>query len=234
MRPIIGITCSKNHQDSSYCLREYYIASVQQGGGMPVILPPSDEETTIAEYLRFCRGIILSGGGDVDPVYWGELPGPELGEIDPQRDKFELQLAGLIIENDIPTLGICRGCQVINVACGGSLIGDLKTGLSHRQNAPRDYPFHDIVVEKASLLQEVVSATHLRVNSFHHQAVRVPGKGLRISAWAADGTVEAIEGIGKPWLLGVQWHPESMTDEFSSKLFSSLVAAAVKNNRQPG
>jgi len=234
LRPIIGITCSKKGQDSSYCLKDCYVFSVRRAGGIPVILPHTDEEEIIKEYLKFCRGIILSGGGDVDPVYWGELPGPELGEIDPQRDKFELQLAELIMENDIPVLGICRGCQVLNIACGGSLIGDLQTGLSHRQNAPRDYPFHDIVVEKNSLLQEVMSATRLRVNSFHHQAVKVPGKGLQISAWAADGTVEAIEGIGKQWLLGVQWHPESMTDEFSTKLFRSLVAAAVKNNRQPG
>ncbi|MDD3852589.1 MAG: type 1 glutamine amidotransferase [Syntrophomonadaceae bacterium] len=231
MHPIIGITCSKNCQDSSYYLKDYYITSVQQAGGIPVLLPPSDETEAIAEYLKFCQGIILSGGGDVDPVYWGELPGPELGEIDPQRDQFELQLVELIMENDMPVLGICRGCQVLNIACGGSIIGDLQTGLSHRQNAPRDYPFHDIVVEKASLLHEVISVNRLRVNSFHHQAVRVPGKGLRISAWAADGTVEAIEGIEKQWLLGVQWHPESMTDEFSVRLFHALVTVAEKNQR---
>ena len=232
MRPIIGITCSKKGQDSSYCLKDCYVFSVRRAGGIPVILPHTDEEEIIKEYLKFCRGIILSGGGDVDPVYWGELPGPELGEIDPQRDKFELQLAELIMENDIPVLGICRGCQVLNIACGGSLIGDLQTGLSHRQNAPRDYPFHDIVVEKNSLLQEVMSTTRLRVNSFHHQAVRVPGKGLNF-CWAADGTVEAIEE-SETMAIRCTVASESMTDEFSTKLFRSLVAAAVKNNRQPG
>ncbi|MGR6835256.1 gamma-glutamyl-gamma-aminobutyrate hydrolase family protein [Syntrophomonas erecta] len=226
MKPVIGITSHYTAEENSYWLRDYYITAVWEAGGVPVIIPPLKSGESIELYLSVCHGFILSGGGDLDPVYWGELPGKGLGNINPLRDSFELLLASQVIEKDRPVLGICRGCQVLNVAAGGSLIQDIESSMSHQQNAPRDYPFHAIVVEKESRLKYILNTRWLRVNSFHHQAVKHPGRGLKVSARAADGIVEAIEGIDHTMVVGVQWHPECMHDEYARRLFQKLVEAA--------
>jgi len=228
MKPIIGISADFSYETVKHCLGDGYVASVRQAGGQVIILPPVDDENMTDQYLDICDGLILSGGGDIDPLFWGELPSPQLMEISPRRDAFELALTRQALERDLPILGICRGCQVINVAAGGSLVQDLAGELCHSQKAPRDYPIHAIFIKSGTLLLKLLGQNEVRVNSFHHQAVGNLGRDLLISARAADGTVEAVESRSHQFVLGLQWHPETMNDELSHRIFSSLVRAATE------
>lgn len=223
MRPVIGITGNYDYGDDYFWLKNYYVTSINRAGGTAVILPPIKDEEILNHYISVCNGFLFSGGGDMDPYYWGEMPDRRLGEVNPLRDNFEYLLAQKILGSTIPLLGICRGCQLLNVAMGGTLIQDINSRLAHSQKAPRDYPFHDIVIEKGSKLAQILKAENIRVNSFHHQAIKKLGKGLRVSALAPDGMIEAIESIEHPLVIGVQWHPECLTDKYSAYLFRALV-----------
>ncbi len=222
----IGITCSFDAEEERYYLRKHYVRKVIEAGGVPVILPSTADPSVIEVYQTTCHGLLLAGGGDVDPVQWGEEPHPELGPVDPERDEFELSLVRWAQKEDIPVLGICRGAQVINVAFGGSLVQHLTAEICHFQKAPPNHPFHDILLVKGTKLHGILGLEKLRVNSYHHQAVREPGRGLVVSATARDGTVEAVESLSNRFIVGVQWHPELMTDEASASLFQALVDAA--------
>lgn len=226
MRPVIGVTGNYDGEENSFWVRSYYVKSLLAAGATALILPPTEEVDVIIDYLQICRGFLFTGGGDIDPIHWGDMARPGLGQINPLRDTFELELARQALIADVPVLGICRGCQVLNVAAGGSLLQDVQSDLVHDQNAPRDYPIHAVVVTKDSLLHQVLNSREIRVNSFHHQAVKNPGRGLKISAWAPDGVIEAVESTERRWVLGVQWHPECMNDEFSRRLFKALVKAS--------
>lgn len=224
MRPIIGITVPYDEEAQQMSLRDYYTDSISRAGGIPILLAPTRDMEEIKAYLELCHGCLLSGGGDMDPYYWGEEARPELGSISPVRDYFEYVLTTFILEQGLPLLGICRGCQVMNVVCGGTLIQDLKTELNHQQKAPRYYASHQIRIENSSLLRCIMKREHIRVNSFHHQAVELPGKGLLVSARSSDGTVEAIESMqAGVFCLGVQWHPECMHDETARNLFKYFI-----------
>lgn len=227
MRPIIGITGSCQPENNAFMFKDFYVSSVANAGGIAVLLPSTMDEGLIEEYFGICQGFIFSGGGDLDPVYWGEYPQPRCGEIDPVRDRFEIRLARKALEYPKAVLGICRGCQILNVAAGGSLVQDIISPMGHTQKAPRNHPFHDIFIEKGSRLEAIIGDEHIRVNSFHHQAVKRPGRGLHITARADDGTVEAIESGAYPFYIGVQWHPECLGDENSARLFTALTAAAL-------
>lgn len=229
MRPLIGICSNYNLETEEYCLRKYYVECLLRAGGGVIILPPVNSEEIIEQYLKLCHGVVFSGGGDIDPYYWGEVPSWELGEINPRRDYFEIKLAQEVIARKLPALGICRGCQVLNVAAGGTLLQDIDTPMAHQQKAPRNYPFHDIVIKPNTVLSGILNASEIRVNSFHHQAIEHPGTGMYISAIAPDGIIEAIESREAPFILGVQWHPECMTDKSSEQLFMALVRAAKDN-----
>lgn len=182
---------------------------------------------SIPRMADLCDGLLFSGGGDLDPVYWGALTAPQIREIDPARDLFEIQLAGYAFNAGIPSLGICRGCQLFNAVAGGSIIQHVESHICHEQNAPRHHPIHDIVVKEGSLLNETIQCTTLRVNSFHHQAVGKVAPGLEVSAYSADGIIEGIESRTHPFWLGVQWHPECMRDDSSRRLFAALIDAAM-------
>lgn len=226
MKPLIGITGNYELDEKRHTLRAFYTDSIIRAGGVPLILPALP--AFIEEYLNICQGILFTGGGDLDPVYFGQAPSVRLGEVNPPRDEFEIDLARKIFTAGKPALGICRGCQIMNVAVGGSLIQDLVTDLCHDQKAPRDYPIHDIFIANDSQLFAILGSDKIKVNSFHHQAVDQPGEGMRISALAQDGTAEAIEHAGSSFYIGVQWHPEGMTDEFSARLFSAFVKRSVQ------
>ncbi|ADI02536.1 MAG TPA: gamma-glutamyl-gamma-aminobutyrate hydrolase family protein [Syntrophothermus lipocalidus] len=221
----IGITCSFEPDENRHYLRRDYIDKILNAGGVPVILPPTNDRDVITEYKETCHGLLLAGGGDVDPVNWGEEPHPDLGTVDPTRDEFELALMKCAMEEDLPVLGICRGAQVINVAFGGSLYQHLAGGISHQQKAPPSHAFHGILVVRDTRLYRISGSDTLRVNSFHHQAVREIGENLIISATACDGVIEAVESVCHRFILGVQWHPELMTDKVSENLFKALVDA---------
>ena len=189
MKVLVGITCGFDDERNMYYLRPGYWESVEMAGGIPIILPPVDSPDGINHYLEICDGYILSGGDDIDPFYWGQDPEPGLGKIDPRRDRFEISLVQAIIKRDKPALFICRGIQVLNVALGGTLVQDLCSGIAHRQRAPRHHPFHDILLEKDSVLYRLLCQGTVRVNSFHHQAIAGLAPGLIATARARDGCI---------------------------------------------
>lgn len=226
MKPLIGITGNHDDDTGSVLLKDYYVKAIYNAGGVPVILPPTRDENLISNYLSLCRGILLSGGGDIDPAWWGENPVKGLGKISLLRDYFEIQITRAANRRKIPVLGICRGCQVMNVAGGGSLIQDLPGEFEHDQNAPRDVPFHVILIESGSKLASIINKNNVKVNSFHHQAVKKLAHSLKITAFAPDGTVEALEDPDQAFFIGVQWHPECLSDEPSIQLFKAFVHSA--------
>lgn len=228
MRPVIGISSSFDWEDSKYYLRQTYVESVVNGGGVPLVIPAVDDTSVIGEYIGVCDGFILSGGGDLDPVYWGSEPHPRLGEIDPVRDSFEMVLTRKILEENKPALFICRGIQVLNVAAGGDLIQNIRSDILHRQKAPRYHPVHDVVIERGSMLHLLAERNLVRVNSFHHQVVGRVGQGLKVTATARDGLIEAVEYPECDFVVGVQWHPEAMRDLLSVRLFRELVRSSAK------
>jgi putative glutamine amidotransferase len=182
--------------------------------------------------LRRLQGVCLSGGPDLDPVAYHARADAHLGPVEPELDAFELELARCADAAGLPVLGICRGCQVLNVARGGTLhqhLPDVTDGsIAHRQTEPGRVPTHGVDVAGDSELSAVTGVSgHLDVNSFHHQAADTLGHGLRAAAWAPDGTIEAIEDPDSPLYLGVQWHAEGLVDRPEHlALFSALVDAA--------
>ncbi|MBX6395573.1 MAG: gamma-glutamyl-gamma-aminobutyrate hydrolase family protein, partial [Alicyclobacillaceae bacterium] len=179
---------------------------------------------------------MLTGGVDVDPAFFGEEPSRGLGEVCPQRDTFEMALVEEAFLRNVPVLAICRGMQVMNVVAGGTLIQDLgsqgRGNLQHRQKAPRWHGSHRIEVVPGSKLAAILGAEELRVNSFHHQAVKDVAPGMQVSATSSDGVVEAIESSLHRFAVGVQWHPENMwrRDPVQFRLFEALVRAAAEIN----
>lgn len=235
MKPLIGISCSFEQKEGRYQLAESYVEAVIAAGGVPVILPGSGNIKTAAPYLRAVRGLLMAGGGDVDPAYFGEEPHPNLGEITPNRDRFEIMLIKSALRMNMPVFGICRGIQVLNIACGGSVIQHIpaavKKPLKHSQAAPRDFAIHRVYIDKSSRLAQILKTNEIRVNSFHHQAVGSPALGFNVSAISNDGVIEAIEHPRYRFVLGVQWHPECMVtkDKASRLLFKAFIGEAGKS-----
>lgn len=235
-RPIIGIT--GNYGTKGCELAQGYYESVLQAGGIPLILPPYTDAEALCQTLDRVDGILLSGGGDINPLLLGEEPIPGLHGICPQRDEMELQLVREAYNRQIPTLGICRGIQTLVAALGGTIYQDLNTQyteaplVKHDQDLDRAYASHTVKVEAgstlASLFPEAVEKG-LPVNSFHHQAVRTPGPLLRVSAKATDGVIEAVESNEFKSIIGVQWHPECFItrgERYMMPLFNWLITEA--------
>ncbi len=232
-RPVIGIT--GNYGSKGCELADGYWQSVLQAGGVPVILPPFEDAEALTSALKSVDALMLSGGGDMNPLLVGEEPSPALHSITPQRDMAELLLTRIAWDMQLPILGICRGVQMLAVALGGSVHQDIReampqtTLVKHNQDLPREWASHTVTVTVSSLLSNIMNGTKLAVNSFHHQAVATTGKHLRVCATASDGVIEAIESTeGKP-ILGVQWHPECFVlrnDESMMPLFRWLVNEA--------
>jgi putative glutamine amidotransferase len=237
MRPLIGVTTSELRRGELGTLRRHgepphpemalgmtYLRAIEAAGGLPVVLPPVAPEHVPA-LLERLDGICLSGGPDLDPeAYGAPIRHPELGPTEPTLDVFELALARAADTAGLPLLGICRGAQAINVARGGTLHQHVA---GHRQAALGTVRTHSVMVITGSRLAELLGDGPVEVNSFHHQAVDVPGAGLRVVAHAVDGTVEAIEDRARPLLLGVQWHAETLADRPEhGALFGALIEAA--------
>lgn len=230
MKPRIGVTTTPGMMDDHLVelVNRAFVDAVVRAGGIPFgipVLEAADVETA----LLAVDGVLLSGGGDIDPTRYGALPVPEVFGIDPGRDAFEVALVLAAARAGLPVLGICRGCQVMNVAMGGSLHQHVPalTGRDHFQKQFSMVPVHEIRVTPGTLLSEVVKTTTVEVNSLHHQAVDRVGVGLQVVAWSDDGLVEGVESATTARLLGVQWHPELlMNDPAEQRLFSWLVAEA--------
>ncbi len=225
-------------QDSEqrrFSLGKNYVNHLIAAGGLPILLPTTANalDDWRALYV-YADGVMLTGGGDVDPSLFGEEAHPATYGIDRQRDEMEIALARWALQDDKPLFAICRGIQVMNVALGGSLVQDLPTqwagALPHsgsQHGLERHEPAHSISVEPGTRLAQVLGAAHVQVNSFHHQAINRLAEGLRITARAADGVIEAVEFPNKRYYLGVQWHPEDMAAQRADmmRLFSAFVAA---------
>lgn len=209
-----------------------YDAAIRRAGGVPWV--PAMASDDVPEILERVDGVLLTGGEDVAPSFFGEPPHPTHEPAEPGRDAFEIDLARRAIARGLPVLAICRGLQVLNVACGGSLIQDIPSEPGphqpHSLYPPSTRPAHDVRVLAGSRLAALRSAeardVQFSVNSRHHQSVRVVGEGLTVTAVAPDGIVEALEAPAHPFCVAVQWHPESfhLTGEFDW-LFDGFMAA---------
>jgi putative glutamine amidotransferase len=200
-----------------------YVDAVAAAGGIPVLLPPGPG---IGDALARLDGLMLSGGGDIDPARYGAQPSAQVTSVRPERDAAEFALLDAAMSLRLPVLGICRGMQVINVAQGGSLHQHLPDVVGHDGHAPTAGAFgqHEVRVAAGSRLSEILGSDAVTTPTHHHQAVDRLGKGLTATAWAADGTIEAFEAdAGDQFLLAVQWHPEAGDDP---TLFQALIAAA--------
>jgi putative glutamine amidotransferase len=242
-RPLIGVTTSEmrlprrthplpegDPPQAEMALGIVYARAVERAGALPVVLPPL-EEAAIAPLVDRLAGVCLSGGPDLDPIAYGAEPDPHLGTVERELDEFEVAVARRADALGLPLLGICRGCQALNVARGGTLhqhLPDVTDGsINHRQTASGRETTHTVRIEPGSRLAAIVGDEELDVNSFHHQAVDKLGRGLRAVAWAPDGVIEAIESDGAALYLGVQWHVETLVDRpRHARLFDALVAAA--------
>jgi putative glutamine amidotransferase len=244
-RPLIGVTTSEvraaervtplpegEPQGREMALGLKYLRGIEEAGGLPVVIPPL-EEAAIEPLLDRLDGICLSGGPDLDPEHYGAEPHPELGPTEPDLDRFELDLARRADGREIPILAICRGTQALNIVRGGGLhqhLPELSEQILHRQRIPGDQPSHAVAVEAGTRLAEAIGSAaidvenRLDVNSFHHQAIDRLGDGLVVSARAPDGTVEAIEDPSRRFLIGVQWHAETLVHRpYEAALFRRFV-----------
>jgi len=244
-RPNIGITPdvttpTAEAPQARYELKTSYAEAVLRGGGLPLLLPYSDDAHVIDAYLDRVSGVVISGGAfDVPPELYGETAREGMGPTKPVRTTFELAVLKAALFRRLPVLGICGGMQLINVAYGGTLIQDLKlelpTAAPHQQQHDRAQPLHPVEVREGSLLAECVGKGQLMVNSTHHQAVKTVGNGLQPSAVAPDGVIEGVESKDGNFVVGVQWHPEQMIDSVPPHLgiYKTFVNRA-RDRRQHG
>ena len=247
-QPIIGITTNFTEGDAT--LRDVYYKQIVKAGGTPVLIPPVADKEVLVNTLTHLDGLLLTGGGDINPLWMGEEPSTHLHNINAERDLAELMLTRLAFNRQIPILGICRGIQTLAVALGGTVQQDIyedylrtdeavgkklskdkvvttlhSATLKHSQDADRGEATHSVTLEKGSILRALYKEERIFVNSFHHQAVKTAGDRFRATAFSSDGVIEAIESREFKSVIGVQWHPEWMGDE-GGKLFGWLATQA--------
>jgi putative glutamine amidotransferase len=226
--PLIGISAYDfTGKPEGYYLPKSYVDGVRAAGGRPLILPPGGGDLELL--FDVVDGLILSGGGDVNPSLYGGASHDSIYHVSPHRDEFEIRLVELALERDFPMLCICRGLQVLNVALGGDLhahLPDVFRGIEHR-DPERNPTRHSASVEGTSRLAEILGTTSLTVMSRHHQGANRVGRDLRAVAWAEDGAIEGLEHTRHRFCVAVQWHPEmSLDDPVQGRLFAALVAAS--------
>lgn len=227
--PLIGITTGyEQHNEPVVSLGQRYIRAVERAGGVPVTLAPLQEKTLVERYASLLDGLIISGGKDIPPVLYGEDKHPDTDPLPEERPLFEIALVRLFRELDKPVLGICYGCQLLNVAFGGTLIQDIPSqignGVKHRRAR------HVVTIREGSLLRRILGKAEVEIVSSHHQAVKKPADGLLVAATAPDGVVEAIELEDARFFVGVQWHPEMDPEaEATGRLMYAFVQAAMES-----
>ncbi len=251
MKPLIGVTTSEVRAGTQVsqtpqgepprremALGLTYLRAIEAAGGLPVVIPPL-ELAAVEPLLDRFGGLCLSGGPDLDPAAYHERRHPDLGPVEPELDLFELELARRADARGLPILAICRGQQALNVARGGTLHQHLPdrpgTTIEHRQEAPGHRPTHSVEVSGGSRLARLMGRRKARVNSFHHQAVDRLGSGLRVVAWSPDGVIEGVEAPAREFLVGVQWHAETLVARRdNAALFAGLVQAALGHSAGAG
>jgi putative glutamine amidotransferase len=241
-KPLIGIICGPYQQPQGpvYGSRPAYAESVAMAGGLPWLIVPTLPAEALRDIYEHLDGLVIAGGGDVDPARYGMEKNATIYNVDPNRDEAEILMIRWAVADDKPTLGICRGCQIANVALGGTLYRDIASeypqnnGVLHEMGdaVKRENIAHTATIDESTRLAQALGVTQTGVNSLHHQAVRDLAPGLRVAARSEDGIVEGIERPDSRFFVGVQWHPEEMA--VSSKpesvpmrrLFEALVNAA--------
>lgn len=248
-KPIIGITSNFTRKDEIgtiahlgaplqqwQLLADDYIRAIELAGGVPMILPIVEDFENLIPVLQVLDGLIITGGNDVNPLLYNKAPESTLGEICIKRDNVELGILSKALNDfNMPIMGICRGCQLLNVLKGGTLHQDLvAANVTKREhflaNYPIDYATQTAKIEPESKLYEIFKSNEIGINSFHHQGVDKLGDGLIITASGEDGVVEAIEQPGDRFVMGLQWHPEMLNGKANnfSKLFEAFVEACLK------
>jgi putative glutamine amidotransferase len=228
--PTIAVT--SDYKQGGYFTRREYSAAILAAGGLPVTLPYTNDPDFILGFLNLVDGLLLTGGSDINPMLFGEEPISSLGEVIPERDDFEMSLTQIALKQNLPILAICRGNLMLNIAAGGTVHQDIyaENGatVQHKQMAPRDHASHSIKIKEKTRLHQIFCSDTLRVNSFHHQAVKKPAPGFLVSAEAPDGVIEAIESPDHTFVLGVQWHPGSLLskDPLALAIFREFVRAS--------
>ena len=241
MQPVIGITSFEGRNPDglpTVILVQAYVHAITEAGGVPVLIPSMLAEQGWDVLYERLDGILFSGGGDIAPEHYHGENHPRVAGVDPLRDTLELNLFRAVVDDGTPFLGICRGIQTVNVGLGGTLYEHL--GEQFRGDIDHTYPtnmrttlVHEVKIEEGTRIVEVVGEPILKVNSLHHQGLKDVAPELRITGYAPDGLIEAVELPNHPFGLAVQWHPEWMTDQLSTrKLFKAFVEAAEKNNHR--
>ncbi len=228
MRAIIGV--SSNIKEDLLSVPLSNVRAITQFGGVPIVLP-NLEMDGIEEIASTIDGLLLTGGGDIDPTLFGEEPLPGLGNIVPERDRFEVALIQKMLKLNKPILGICRGAQIMSIAMGGDMYQDIYSQrdgslLQHDQQAPNWHGSHFVEVTEGSLLRKIVGVDKFKVNSYHHQALRNMPEGFIVSGVASDGVIESFESTNHTFVMGVQWHPESLiskNDVNSLAIFEAFI-----------
>ncbi len=239
-RPTIGVIASRyspaGGDNVLSGIGEQYLLAVEAGGGIPLLIHLTRDPVVLQAHYQRCDGLLFAGGGDIDPEIFGQAPHAKLGKVEPLRDQVELALARRAIDDRKPVLGICRGIQLLNVALGGTLYQDIPSELPEASDhyasskvPGRAHLAHPIALEPGSWLATQLGTNELSVNTFHHQALRAIAPGLRVTGRAPDGVVEAVEGVGTNFLVGVQCHPEGLWESADPRwalMFSGFVDAA--------
>lgn len=237
-RPVIGVVPLYDIQRDSLWMIPGYLDGIAAAGGIPVVLPLTEEEQVLRQLANDVDGFLMTGGQDVSPALYGEERLDSCGETLPVRDGMESRLFQLCLERDVPVLGICRGIQLMNVLLGGTLYQDLPsqhpTETEHHMSPPYDRPVHQVEICKGTPLFDLIQTERMDVNSYHHQAVRDKAPALQTMAVSEDGLIEAVCLPERPFVWAVQWHPELSwrTDEKSRRIFEAFVGrCASERNR---
>ena len=242
MKPIIGILGSNMNFPSpvfssveKFYVNTAYINAVQLNGGIPLAVPVSENEEDLVSILKLCHGVLVPGGEDVDPKFYGENPHPTIGTIRPDMDSFILSALDICFKHNIPVFGVCRGLQIINIALGGTLYQDMSLyegeTILHNQTYDRSYTVHKADIKAGSLLHSIFGAEEIMVNTMHHQAIKDLGRGLSATALAPDDIIEAIESDNNQ-IFAVQWHPEELihsTPEMNKLFLHFILNMAAKH-----
>lgn len=238
MKPIVGIT-AEVQKDNSYFMPPVYANAVTQAGGIPVLIPliPEEDIDAMCEQID---ALLLTGGEDIDPSYYGQDPHIHLGKIAPRLDEMEHALVKKMLELDKPYIGVCRGLHMLNVVTGGTLYQSIHSQreeevMQHKQTSIRTHRSHPVKVEKDSRMYKMLQEDEFKVNSFHHQACHEVNEPLRIVAQAKDGIIEGVESTEHSFVFGFQWHPEEFAmagDEGSKRVFKAYIDAAIKRKNK--
>lgn len=236
MRPLIGIPCHAGFREGTgrpiYCNNRVYVHAIEYAGGVPILIPVLNDLSMFDTLLPRLDGLLLPGGLDIAPSRYGEEPHPMLGDLTLQLDELELTLTSRALDEDMPIIGICRGIQLLNVALGGTLYQDLPAQHPGRVrhmnlNLPRSQPVHKVYIEAGSRMEKVLGTREFMANSLHHQAIKDPGKGVRVSGRAEDGVAELLEAPDYRFVMAMQCHPEEiyLQEPACARFFAAFVKA---------